>query len=67
MGRMCNSEKVVYQKNIFPMGNNKEIRRVRFILESQLENGNNDSTTIDTHFPILYSETKQPYRGGFGV
>ena len=35
--------------------------------ESQLKIGNREYPIMDTLFPTLCSETKQPCRGGFGV
>ena len=81
MKGMCNSEKVVYRATIYLMKNSKESVydsrtsvpnfQLRFqykhILGSQLEIGNRGTTVIDTLFPTIYSEDKQPYRGGFGV
>ena len=61
MGGMCNPEKELYQATIFPI-----VKRRGFILESQLEIGNTGLQSY-TLFSTLYSETKQPYQGSFGV
>ena len=68
MRGMCNSEEMVNQATSFSMENRKEERYKPSppYFESQLEIRNKGSTIIDTLFSTLYSETKQPYRGGFG-
>ena len=47
------------QETIFLMENFKE--------ESQLEIRNRDFIIIDSLFPTLYSQTKQPYQSGLRV